>query len=112
MAAIGGGVISGGHKIDPNDAADSDVEELLDITFNRYFQTASLMGTLATCGPLIWQLKEMGVNEIACLIDFLDDYDSIMESLEYLNELRASFSESSLRAAAGQTMAAFMEDPE
>jgi natural product biosynthesis luciferase-like monooxygenase protein len=112
MAAIGGGVISGGHKIDPNDVPDSVMEELLDITFDRYFQTASLMGTPATCSPLIWQLKEIGVNEIACLIDFLDDYDSIMESLEYLNELRASFSESSLGAAAQQTMAAFMEELE
>jgi natural product biosynthesis luciferase-like monooxygenase protein len=111
-AAIGGGVISGGHKIDPTDVSDSFLEELLDITFERYFQTASLMGTPAACKSFIWRLKEIGVNEIACLIDFLDDYEAIIESLGYLNELRASFSEGSLGAAAQQTVNAFTEELE
>ena len=37
------------------------------------------MGTLEICKSLIWQLKEIGVNEIACLIDFLDDSEAIMK---------------------------------
>lgn len=111
-AALGGGVISGGHRIDPHDLPGPVMEELLDITFEKYFQTASLMGTVPMCKSLIWNLKEIGVDEIACLIDFLDDYDSIMESLKYLNELRASFSEASLGAVAQQTLDTFIEDLE
>lgn len=111
-AAIGGGIISGGHKLRPEDVTEAFMEELLDLTFERYFQTASLMGTPAACKSLVWRLKEIGIDEIACLIDFLDDYDAIMGGLEYLNELRASFSEGALGAAARQALSAFTEDLE
>jgi natural product biosynthesis luciferase-like monooxygenase protein len=111
-AAIGGGVISGGHKIAPGDINEAHMDELLDLTFERYFQTASLLGTPDTCKSFVWRLKEIGVDEIACLIDFLDDYEAIMGSLERLDELRASFSEDSLGEAARQTVSAFTEDLE
>lgn len=111
-AAAGGGVISGGHKIDPKDLTEAGMEELLDLTFERYFRTASLMGTPAACKSFVWQLKEAGVDEIACLIDFLDDYDAIMEGLGHLNELRAFFSEGALGTAAQQAVSAFTEELE
>ncbi len=96
-AAMSGGVISGGHKIAPHEIPPETMEELLDLTFDRYFRQAALMGRPADVQPLIWELEEIGVNEIACLIDFLDDQDAIMESLNYLNRLRASFSADALR---------------
>ena len=111
-AAIAGGVISGGHRIDPKDVTEALMEELLDLTFERYFQTASLMGTPAACKSFVWQLKERGVDEIACLIDFLDDHDAIMEGLVHLNGLRASLSESALRADAQRAVSAFTEELE
>src|SRR6266699_2367508 len=91
-AALSGGVISGGHKIDPHNIPDQVREELLDITFERYFRTAALMGTPNDCRRLVWQLKNIGVNEIACLIDFIDDHEDVLESLAFVNELRTSFS--------------------
>jgi natural product biosynthesis luciferase-like monooxygenase protein len=109
-AAKSGGVISGGHQIDPHHIPDSVREELLDITFERYFRTAALMGTQANCRELIWQLESIGVDEIACLIDFLDDDRAILESLEYINQVRESFSPEALNQHALATAGAFMDN--
>ena len=111
-AAASGGVISGGHKIDPHNIPDHVREELLDLTFERYFKTAALMGTPADCQRLIWQLKNIGVDEIACLIDFIDDHEAVLASLEFVNELRASFSAETLDRTVTAAVGAFMEDLE
>jgi alkanesulfonate monooxygenase SsuD/methylene tetrahydromethanopterin reductase-like flavin-dependent oxidoreductase (luciferase family) len=109
-AAKSGGVISGGHQIDPHHIPDSVREELLDITFERYFRTAALMGTPSNCRELIWELESIGVDEIACLIDFLDDDRAILESLEYVNQLRESFSPEALNQHVLATAGAFMDN--
>jgi natural product biosynthesis luciferase-like monooxygenase protein len=109
-AAKSGGVISGGHQIDPHRIPDNVREELLDITFERYFRTAALIGTLSSCRELVWQLESIGVGEIACLIDFLDDDRAILESLEYVNQLRESFSAETINRHALETVSAFMDN--
>lgn len=109
-AAKRGGVISGGHKINPHHIPENIREELLDITFERYFRTAALMGTPSNCKELIWQLESIEVDEIACLIDFLDDDRAILKSLEYVNQVRESFSAEALDRHALETIGAFMDD--
>lgn len=110
QAAIGGGVISGGHKVDPQAIPADRVEELLDAAFERYYDTASLMGTPEKCERLSWLLQEIGVDEIACLIDFLDDHKAVMSSMKYLAQLRQSFSASSVRTASDNLVNTFLED--
>src|SRR5688572_9747282 len=100
MAAQAGGAISGGHRIEPHEIAPQDLEDLLDITFERYFHDASLMGTPEAREGLIWRLREIGVDEVACLIDFVPDVDEVMASLALVNELRAAFAPAALAAAA------------
>ena len=73
LAFQAGGDISGGHRVQPHEIPERDLEDLLDLTFERYFRTASLMGTPGSCQRLLARLDEIGVDEIACLIDFLDD---------------------------------------
>ena len=63
-------------------------EILLDYAFERYFHTAALFGTPSKCLQMVDQLKGIGVDEIACLIDFGIDTDSVLSNLEYLNQLR------------------------
>lgn len=87
-AAAGGGVMSGGREMAADDISERNVEELLDIAFERYFRTAALMGTVEGCRRTVEGLERMGVNEIACLIDFGVDDDSVMESLTYVAELK------------------------
>ncbi len=63
-------------------------QELLNYAFERYFQTSALFGTPTSCLEKIERLKEIGINEIACLIDFGVDTDSIMASLYSLKKLK------------------------
>jgi natural product biosynthesis luciferase-like monooxygenase protein len=90
LAAQGGGAISGGHKIAAHTIPPDAMEELLDLTFERYADHNALLGTPASCRPLIARLEEIGVDEIACLIDFIDDPAAVMASLEHLDVLRAT----------------------
>ena len=66
------------------------LEELVNFAFERYYQTASLIGTPEQCLKMVQRLKRIGVNELACLIDFGVDTDSTIESLHRLNDLRKS----------------------
>jgi natural product biosynthesis luciferase-like monooxygenase protein len=87
-AAAAGGVMSGGREMAADEISEHSLEELLDITFERYFRTAALMGTVNSCRRMVGELEQIGVNEIACLIDFGVDDEAVMESLGYVDELR------------------------
>jgi natural product biosynthesis luciferase-like monooxygenase protein len=65
-----------------------DMDALLDHAFDRYFETSGLMGTIESCAPMLERLMSIGVDEIACLIDFGVDQQAVLESLPKLNELR------------------------
>ena len=63
-------------------------EQLLSYAFERYFQTSALFGTPQTCHSLVRQLQKIGVNEIACLIDFGVETDSVLSALDSLKQLK------------------------
>ena len=88
----GGGTASGGYKIKPHEISEADMEDLLDFLFERYFSSVALLGTVDHCKQRIQKLKAVGVDEVACLIDFLDDEEAILGGLPYLNQLRHVFS--------------------
>jgi natural product biosynthesis luciferase-like monooxygenase protein len=99
-AAAAGGVISGGHKTAAEDIGAADVEDLLDAAYERYLLSGSLLGTIGSCSRLLHAAGNAGVNDIACLIDFGLDTDTVMAGLERLNELRESFGSHSFGAMA------------
>ena len=74
------------------DVRDQDPEKVRDqmaaFAFERYYRTSSLIGTPTSCMKMIERLKAIGVDEVACLIDFGIDVDSVLESLEHLVVLR------------------------
>jgi natural product biosynthesis luciferase-like monooxygenase protein len=112
LALQAGGAISGGHRVQPHEIPERDLEDLLDLTFERYFRTASLLGTPDSCQRLLWRLDEIGVDEIACLVDFLDDAAAIRESLPLLAELREVFSAESLERVSAAQVDQFLVDLE
>ncbi|HKG94775.1 MAG TPA: amino acid adenylation domain-containing protein [Gemmatimonadaceae bacterium] len=65
-----------------------DMEALLDHAFERYYETSALLGTPEKCLALIEKLKEIGVDEIACLIDFGVPTDQTLQALEMLAEVK------------------------
>src|SRR5262249_51458763 len=76
------------RDIDSKDFTAADMDELLSFAFDRYFETSGLFGTVETCLRTVDQLKQAGVDEIACLIDFGVDGDAVLAGLEYLDALR------------------------
>jgi natural product biosynthesis luciferase-like monooxygenase protein len=78
-----------GVDIDAQDFTAEQLESLLANAFDRYFETSSLFGTPATCLRLINKLKAIGVDEVACLIDFGVEVDAVIEGLTHLDQLRA-----------------------
>lgn len=72
--------------IDPDDPVWLDY--LASFAFERYYQAGSLIGTPAKCMQMVNRLKEMGVDEVACFIDFGVEADSVLKGLTHLNRLR------------------------
>jgi len=64
-----------------------DAESLLDEILKRYLAHVSLIGSPASCVRTVQQLHDIGVGEIACLIDFGVDTELILQSLEHVGRL-------------------------
>ncbi|HEX6037440.1 MupA/Atu3671 family FMN-dependent luciferase-like monooxygenase, partial [Longimicrobium sp.] len=62
-------------------------EQLLEFAFERYYRTSSLMGTPEKCMETLRRLEEMGVDEVACLIDFGVSTERTLEALGDLHGL-------------------------
>ncbi len=65
-----------------------DTEALLDHAFERYYETSGLFGTPQSCLTMVTRLEAIGVDEIACLIDFGLDSEVVLAHLTPLDELR------------------------
>jgi natural product biosynthesis luciferase-like monooxygenase protein/FkbM family methyltransferase len=76
-----------GHDVAAELTAD-DLEALLAHAFDRYYQTSGLFGTPEGCLQMIDRLKLAGVDEVACLIDFGVDVETVLTNLTNLNQLR------------------------
>jgi len=68
--------------------SEADKDALMSVAFEKYFEASTLMGTPDKCARLVDGLIDIGVDEIACLIDFGVDADSVLRSLERLDGLK------------------------
>ncbi|MFJ8862529.1 MupA/Atu3671 family FMN-dependent luciferase-like monooxygenase [Streptomyces sp. NPDC102451] len=66
-------------------------EAMLNAMFDRYFDTIALLGTPDKCETLIEDLVDIGVDEVACLVDFGVDDDRVRDSLDHLTELKRRY---------------------
>jgi len=83
-AARVGGRISGGRRGVPQDLDSDVIDELLELSVERYLDL-SLIGSPERCLRVIETMASVGVDEIACLVDFGPSDEAIMESLELLS---------------------------
>jgi natural product biosynthesis luciferase-like monooxygenase protein len=70
----------------------SNADTLLDFAFERYFTYSALLGTPDKCAAMLDALCALGVDEVACLLDFGLDLPSVLESLERLHALAQRYS--------------------
>lgn len=73
--------------------SDAEHEELVDIAAEDFYQRRSLLGTPEKCAQVVQRLTDIGVGEIACLVDFGVPFDTVLAMLPHLDALRARFAE-------------------
>lgn len=71
--------------------SDQDRAALLDRAVERFVSEAGLIGTEARCHEAAAELNALGVDEIACLIDFGVPVDEAMASLGRIGSILESF---------------------
>ena len=67
---------------------EQDLQDALEFSFERYYTASALMGTVDTCLAMVDRVQAAGVDEIACLIDFGVDVETVLAALPLLDELR------------------------
>ncbi|MBD2726431.1 LLM class flavin-dependent oxidoreductase [Nostoc sp. FACHB-892] len=79
-------------QFNPENFTEEDRQQLLEFAFERYFQQGRvLIGTPESCRQTIAKLKEIGVDEIACLVDFGLYFDTVMTSLKKLTDFQQNY---------------------
>lgn len=79
--------------------SEEEFDEVLDFSFERYFETSGLFGTVDDCLKIVDECKNIGVTEVACLIDYGVDADLMMDQLPRLNDLRMKANEHAVAQA-------------
>jgi len=73
-------------EVDLGGLGDDEMEAILNFAFLRYFEDSGLFGTVDDAVTRAEQLKRIGVDEIACLIDYGIAPELVMEALKPLAE--------------------------
>lgn len=76
------------EKIDVSALNDEIVDETLEASFEKYFHMAGLFGSYEKCLDMVDKVEQIDVDEIACLVDFGIDEDTVLQGLEKLNVVR------------------------
>lgn len=79
---------SRGTNVDLSSLPEQEQDEFINFLFERFFSKRSLLGTVESCTELVDRLRSVGVDEIACLLDFGPDTDLILENLPHLHTLK------------------------
>lgn len=64
-----------------------DMDALLEHAFARYYKGSALFGSQARCLAMVAQLREAGVDDVACLIDFGVNHDLALAHLQDLKQV-------------------------
>ena len=89
-----------GLPVDVAAMAERDREDLLAFAFDRYFESSALFGDRQSGLEMVERLAGIGVDEVACLIDFGVDEERVLAGLEDLASLRDASNRPSLHEAA------------
>ncbi|WP_323145100.1 MupA/Atu3671 family FMN-dependent luciferase-like monooxygenase [Massilia phyllosphaerae] len=79
-----------GMRADVEGGDGMDTDAILELAVNRYFRSAALFGSAERCAAIVDELTALGVDEIACLIDFGVPTDTVLASLPKLAALKDS----------------------
>ncbi len=90
-----------GGKFSVEHLSEQAMDELLDFSFERYFETSGIFGTVETCLKMVDRIKGIDINEIACLIDYGVDPDLVISQLPLLDRVKVESSPQAANQVAG-----------
>ncbi|MFD0548906.1 MupA/Atu3671 family FMN-dependent luciferase-like monooxygenase [Streptomyces rectiviolaceus] len=85
---LGSGAHTGARRLDPAKLREKDLDFLVDRAFDRYYDDGGLLGTVPKAARVVERLKGLGVDEIACLIDFGLPTKVVLDGLPLLDALK------------------------
>ncbi|MFE0018223.1 MupA/Atu3671 family FMN-dependent luciferase-like monooxygenase [Mesorhizobium sp. NPDC059054] len=85
MSHLQGGAVDVGRQLSAEE-----VDQMAEYSFERYFSTAALFGTVAETRKFALAAREAGVGEIACLLDYGPSVADMRANLPFLAELKHS----------------------
>ncbi|MQQ09273.1 LLM class flavin-dependent oxidoreductase [Epibacterium sp. SM1979] len=74
-------------EMDLGSLSEDELEAILDFAFERYFEDSGLFGTVSDACQRVEELKRIGVDEVACLIDYGIAPDVVLDGLKPLAEV-------------------------
>lgn len=74
-------------KVKTLNSLGNDSDDFVDMVFTRYIKTSSLIGDVEHAQSVLVNFKSMGVDEIACLVDFGLKKENVLNSLRLLSTL-------------------------
>lgn len=79
------------RNVDMRNLPEAEMDDLLNRGFERFFATSGLLGDVATVVDTMAKIEAIGVDEIACLIDFGVDDRQTLSALQHLSAARDQF---------------------
>jgi phthiocerol/phenolphthiocerol synthesis type-I polyketide synthase D len=80
---------SRGQQVDVRSMPAKQLDDFINYLYERFAQSRGLIGTPESSQALIHKLAAMGVDEVACLLDFGPPTELILENLPHLQRLQA-----------------------
>jgi natural product biosynthesis luciferase-like monooxygenase protein len=84
--------LDGRRKVDASKLSAEDTDFMVERAFDRYFDFG-LLGTVPKAAEAVERFRSIGIDEVACLIDFGLPTDSVLSGLAKLDELRKATAE-------------------
>jgi natural product biosynthesis luciferase-like monooxygenase protein/amino acid adenylation domain-containing protein len=93
LGLVKNALASEGQAVDFDSLSREDFEYMLELAYQRYVQTSALIGSPESVAPIVESLRGLGVDEIACLVDFGVEPALVGESLPSIAVLQQRFRE-------------------
>lgn len=85
--------LSRGMTVDISQLTESQLDDAVNLLYDKFVNGRSLIGTPDSCALVLDQLARIGVDEVACLLDFGPEPDAILGELETLDRLRRRYAQ-------------------
>ena len=79
--------VNSAFEMDLGSLGEEEMEAILDFAFERYFEESGLFGTIEDALARVEQVRQIGVTEVACLIDYGIPVPQVLEGLQPLAQV-------------------------